>query len=339
MGEDEVATVRTLIAYREVMTACILQYSGRVVDAPGDNVLAEFASVVDAVQCAVDIQRDLTTRNAALPPQRRMAFRIGINLGDVLVEGERLYGDSVNITARIEALAHAGGLCLSGTAYDLVETKFAFAYEYLGEHTVKNIAKPVRVYRVVLPGAPQRSRRCPARQNGRLKPLGVGLAVVLGLHLLVGGVVAVWRFSWPPQAAILLQAPEKPAIAVLPFVNLSNDPLRAHLSDGITEELTTALSKYTELSVIARTSAFTYKDKPVTVQQVGRELGVQYVVEGSTCTVGNRVRITAQLIDTTTGYHLWAERYDRALADVFVFQDEITWQIVTALHERLAETG
>jgi len=337
MGEDEIATVRTLIAYREVMTARILEYGGRVVDSPGDNLLAEFASVVDAVQCAVDTQQELTTRNAALPPHRRMEFRIGINLGDVLVEDERLYGDGVNITARIQELAEPGGLCLSGTAYDQVETKFALFYEYLGEHTVKNIAKPVRVYRALRAGDTRRSPRPPARWVRRHGRLWVMLSVTLELLLLVGGALAAWRLPWPPPAAAPLGVPDKPSIVVLPFVNLSNNPQQESVSDGLTEELSTALSKEAGLLVMARTSAFAYKDRGVTAQQVGRELGVRYVVEGSIRTAGDTVRITAQLVDTTTGYQLWTERYDRVLTDVFALQDDVTQQIVTALQARLTE--
>jgi TolB-like protein len=319
------------------MTARILEYGGRVVDFPGDNLLAEFASVVDAVQCAVDVQQELTSRNAALPPHRRMEIRIGINLGDVLVEDERLYGDGVNITARVEELAEPGGLYLSGTAYDQVETKFALSYEYLGEHTVKNIAKPVRVYRVLLEGETPRSPGAPAhRGKGHGRLCGV-LTLVLGLLLLVGGALAAWRLPWSPPVAAPPAVSEKPSIVVLPFVNLSNDPQQEHFSDSLTEELITALSKYSGLFVMARTSAFAYKDKAVTVQQVGQELGVRYVLEGSTRTASDTVRITAQLVDATTGYHLWVERYDRTLTDHFVLQDEIIRQIVTALQMWLTD--
>jgi adenylate cyclase len=333
MGEDEVATVHTLIVYRDVMTARILQYGGRVVDSPGDNLLAEFASVVHAVQCAIDIQQELTTRNAELPPYRRMEFRIGINLGDVIVEDERLYGESVNIAARVEELAEAGGLCLSGTAYDQIDTKLGLSCVYLGERTVKNITKPLRVYRVLLDGETPRSAEHP---TGGMRMRGYGrrcavLIMALGLPLMVGGAIAAWCLPWPPPVVAPLVVPDKPSIVVLPFVNLSPDPQQEHVSDGITEDLITALSKYSGLRVMARTSAFAYKDQALTVQQVGQKLGVRYVVEGSTRTAGNSVRITAQLVDATTGYHLWAERYDYALSDLFVLQDEIVQQIVMTL--------
>jgi adenylate cyclase len=337
MGEDEVATVHTLMVYRDVMTARILQYGGRVVDSPGDNLLAEFASVVHAVQCAIDIQQELTTRNAELPPHRRMEFRIGINLGDVIVEDERLYGESVNIAARVEELAEAGGLCLSGTAYDQIDTKLALSCVYLGELTVKNIAKPLRVYRALLDGETPPAAEPPAggmRMGGYGKRCAV-LTMVLGLLLLAGGAIGAWGLPWPPPVVAALGVPQKPSIVVLPFANLSHDPQQEHVSDAITEDLTTALSKHSGLLVTARTSAFAYKDQAVTVQQIGQQLGVRYVLEGSTRTVGNTVRITVQLVDATTGYHLWAERYDYALADLLVRHDEIIQQIVTALHMRL----
>jgi adenylate cyclase len=337
MGEDEVATVHTLMMYRDVMTARILQYGGRVVDSPGDNLLAEFASVVHAVQCAIDIQQELTTRNAELPPHRRMEFRIGINLGDVIVEDERLYGESVNIAARVEELAEAGGLCLSGTAYDQIDTKLALSCVYLGERTVKNIAKPLRVYRVLLDGEAPRAAEHPAR-GMRMRGYGKRCAVLtmaLGLLVLVGEAIGAWCLPWPPPVVAPLGVPAKPSIAVLPFVNLSHDPQQEHMSDAITEDLITALSKDSGLLVMARTSAFAYKGQAVTVQQVGQQLGIRYVLEGSTRTAGNTVRITAQLVDATTGYHLWAERYDYALTDLLGLQDEIIQQIVTALQVRL----
>src|SRR5712692_1307237 len=306
MGEDEVATIRTLTAYREVMTALIRQHRGRVVDSPGDNLLAEFASVVDAVQCAVEIQQELKRRNADLPASRKMEFRIGINLGEVVVEGEKIYGDGVNLSARLEGLADAGGICVSVIVYDQVENKLNFlnlGYEYLGEQTVKNIAKPVPVYRVHLePGATAPVMRGKSEATSSRPPL-----------------------------------PDKPSIAVLPFANLSGDPEQEYFSDGITEDLITDLSKLSGLFVISRNSAFLYKSKAVNPQQVSRELGVRYMLEGSVRKAGNRVRISAQLIDTTTGDHLWADRYDRELQDIFAVQDEVTHKIVAALQVKLTE--
>jgi len=296
MGEDEDATIRTLTTYRELMSTLIQKHRGRVVDSPGDNLLAEFLSVVDAVRCAVEIQEELRVRNAELPENRRMEFRIGINLGDVVQEGERIYGDGVNITARVEGLAEGGGICISGTAYDQVENKLRLEYEYLGEQKVKNITRPVRLYRVRM------------ESNA--------------------GVSKVSR---------TLQLPDKPSIAVLPFVNMSGDPEQEYFSDGITEEIITGLSKIPEMFVIARNSSFTYKGKSVKVQQIGKELGVKYLLEGSVRKAGSRVRITAQLIDTQKDHHLWAERYDRGLKDIFAIQDEITTEIMRAMQVTLTE--
>ncbi len=300
MGDDEEATIRTLTAYRGMMTTLIQQYRGRVVDAPGDNLLAEFASVVDAVRCAVDIQQALKAKNDELPPHRQMRFRIGINVGNVIVEGERLYGDGVNIAARLESLAIPGGICLSDTVHDQVETKLPLQYEYQGEQSVKNIAKPVRVYRVQWQPTPTPRPTLSGEQPAPL-PL-----------------------------------PDKPSLAVLPFTNLSSDPEQEYFSDGLTEDLITDLSRLSGLFVIARHSIFTYKGKAVKVQEVSQELGVRYVLEGSVRKAGERVRITAQLIDATTGHHLWAERYDRPLQDLFALQDEIVQQIVTTLKLQLS---
>src|SRR5262245_43963063 len=343
MGEDEAATVRTITAYRELMTALIQQYRGRVADSPGDNLLAEFASVVEAVQCAVAIQHELRARNAELPPHRRMEFRIGINLGEVMVEGERIYGDGVNIAARLEGLAEAGGLCIAGTVYDQVKTKLSLDYEALGAQTVKNIAEPVRVYRVHLePRAATPAVRPPKR---RMAPAWRKVALAaLGLVLLLGGGVTVWQriFRQPAPAGVLpsemsaaLPLPDKPSMAVLPFANLSGDPAQDYFSDGMTEVLITDLSKVTDLFVIARNSVFTYKGKAVEVSKVGKELGVRYVLEGSVLKAGDKVRITAQLVEAPTAYHLWSERYDRDLQDIFALQDELAQKILLALRVKL----
>jgi adenylate cyclase len=330
MGDDEAATVRTITAYREVLASAVQRRGGRVVDAPGDNLLAEFPSVVDAVQSAMDVQRELASRNAELAPARRMQFRIGINLGDVIVEGDRLYGDGVNIAARLEGLAEGGGVCLSGTAYDQVEGKLAAGYDFLGEHAVKNIARPVRVYRLRPDGVSTR-----ARPRAKRRRMAAGTAVVLLLLFAAGG-WAGWRW-WQGAAASALPLPDKPSVAVLPFANLSADPSQDYFSDGVTENLITGLSKISGLFVIARNSVFTYKGRPVKVRDVGRELGVRYVLEGGVQRADSRVRITAQLVDATTGYHIWAERYDRELRDIFSLQDEVTQQIVRALAVTLSE--
>jgi adenylate cyclase len=339
MGDDEVATVRTITEYREAIASSVAGHGGRVVDAPGDNVLAEFSSVVDAVESAVEIQRELRSRNATRPVTRRMQFRMGINLGDVIVEGPRLYGDGVNIAARLEGLAEGGGVCLSGTAYDQVEGKLPLGYDFIGEHAVKNIARPVRVYRLRFePGAaPGLSGRTP-RARRRLVTRIVGAVAVLVL-LGVGG-WAGWQWLRSSAPAVLT-LPDKPSVAVLPFSNLSQDPTQEYFSDGVTEDLITGLSKVSGVFVIARNSVFTYKGKAVKVGDVGRDLGVRYVLEGGVQRAGSRVRITAQLVDTTTGYHIWAERYDREVRDVFAMQDEVTQQIIRALAVKLtaAEQG
>jgi adenylate cyclase len=334
MGDDEPATVHAITAYREVIASTVAQHGGRVVDAPGDNVLAEFASVVDATQCAVEIQRELRSRNADLPDSRKMPFRIGINLGDVIVEGQRLYGDGVNIAARVESLAEGGGICLSGTAYDQVEGKLSLDYDFLGEQTVKNIARPVRVYRLRLEPRiarpPSHGRRWVKGRLG-LAVVGASTALLLG----VGG-WAGWRWIRTP-ASSTLALPDKPSVAVLPFANLSRDPAQEYFSDGVTEDLITGLSKISGLFVIARNSAFTYKGQAVKVGTVARDLGVRYVLEGGVQRAGSRVRITAQLVDATTGYHVWAERYDREVRDIFALQDEVTREIIRALAVRLTE--
>jgi adenylate cyclase len=302
MGEDEAETVRTLTSFREAMTTLIQEHRGRVVDSPGDNLLAEFASVVDAVQCAMEIQKDFKGLNAEMPDNRKMLFRIGINLGDVIEEGERIYGDGVNIAARLESLADGGGICISGSVYEQIKNKLIFNYEDIGEHSVKNISEPIRVYKI------QIESEVPLKETETIS------AQIYDLEL-----------------------PDKPSIGVLPFTNMSGDPEQEYFSDGLTEDIITGLSKVPRLFVIARNSTFTYKGKPVIVQQVSRELGVKYALEGSVRKVGNRVRITAQLVDATTGNHLWAERYDRDLEDVFALQDEITMKILMALQVKLTE--
>jgi TolB-like protein/class 3 adenylate cyclase/cytochrome c-type biogenesis protein CcmH/NrfG len=344
MREDEQATVHTLTTYRTAMTHLINQYRGRVVDSPGDNILAEFTSVVDAVNCGVEIQRELAERNAELPENRRMQLRIGINLGDVLEEGERIYGDGVNIAARMESLAEAGEICISGTVYDAIEAKIGLEYEYLGEKEVKNIDKPVRAYRVLsLPGAAAH-RVVKAKRAVQKTWRNVVVAIVA--VLLVGVAFAVWHFYLrpsPPSVEIAseermaLPLPDKPSIAVLPFENLSGEPEQEYFSDGMTEDLITDLSRLSGLFVIARNSSFRYKGQTIDPQQISRELGVRYVLEGSVRRADDRVRINAQLIDATTGYHVWADRYDRELGDIFSLQDDITKAIVASLEVELAE--
>jgi len=341
MGEDEKGTVRTLNAYKEVMTNLIQQHRGRVVDAPGDNVLAEFGSVVDAVECAVEIQKELKKRNAELPENRKMEFRVGVNLGDVIEDGEQILGDGVNIAARLESLSEAGGICISGTAFDHVRNKLDLGYEYLGEQTVKNIVLPVRVYKVLMePEAAGKVIEETKTKPRRRQKSALALVVIL---IAVVGAIAIWKFYIRPTPPVEVASkekmayplPNKPSIAVLPFTNMSEDPKQEYFSDGITEEIITALSKVPRLFVIARNSTFTYKGKSFKVRQVSEELGVRYVLQGSVRKSGDKVRITAQLIDALGGHHLWAERYDRNLKDIFALQDEITMKIITAVQVEL----
>lgn len=343
MGEDDTATVKTITAYREVMDALIKQHRGRMVDSPGDNVLAEFASVVDAAQCAVAVQKEFQARNADLPENRRMQFRIGVNLGDIIEEGERIYGDGVNISARLEALADPGGICISKTAFEHIESKLPFGYEYIGKQEVKNITKPVGAYRVLM--EPMVSGVTDEEEGEidmvkRRKPFLIG--VVALLFVIIG--FGTWYFYLRSSSSTIKPAskermafplPEKPSIAVLPFVNMSDDPNQDFFGDGITDQIITYLSMNPNMFVIARNSVFTYKGKPVKIQQVAEELGVRYVLEGSVQSVENRVRLTAQLIDALTGKHLWAERYDRDLKDIFALQDEITAKILEELQVKL----
>jgi len=292
------------------------------------------------VRCAVEIQEELRVRNAELPVSRRMAFRIGINLGDVVEEAERIYGDGINIAARVEGLAEGGGICISGTVYDSIKNKLSLSYESLGEHTVKNIKEPVRVYRMRI--GPEAAT--PVVREGKAGPRRWQKAALAAVVVLVvaAGAWAIWNFYFRPPAIepasiekMAYPLPDKPSIAVLPFANMSGDPEQGYFSDGITEEIITALSKVPKLFVIARNSTFTYKGKPVKIKQVAEELGVRYVLEGSIRKSGDKIRISAQLIDALTGHHLWAERYDRNLKDIFVVQDEITKNIITAMQVKL----
>ncbi len=301
MGEDEAGTLARLKSlHKELVRPSITERKGRIVKLMGDGLLAEFPSVVEAVQCAADIQKAMPDRETDLPEERRTRLRIGVNLGDIIVEGSDIYGDGVNVAARLEALAEPGGICVSGPTFDTVDGKLDLAFEDIGEQQVKNIAKPVRVYRLAS-GRPQKGP--------------------------------------PIHPAEPLPLPDKPSIAVLSFDNMSGDPEQEYFSDGITEDIITQLSRFREILVIARNSSFAYKGKAVKVQDIGRDLGVAYVVEGSVRKAGNQVRVTAQLIETATGNHLWAERYDRELEDVFAVQDEITRTIVGTVQGRVDLVG
>jgi len=292
MGEDEEGTLAALKAIRrELGDPRITEHRGRIVKTTGDGMLVEFPSVVDAVRCAVEVQREMALRNTEIPAERRIEFRFGINLGDIIIEDDDIYGDGVNVAARLEALAEPGGICVSRVVRDQVRDKLDFAFEDLGEQQVKNIARPIRVYRI---------------------PIAENVASKVPLAL-----------------------PDKPSLAVLPFQNMTGDAEQEYFVDGIVEEITTAMSRLPWLFVIARNSSFTYKDKTVDVKHVARELGVRYVLEGSVRKAGNRVRITGQLIDTMTGGHIWADRFDGALDDIFELQDRVASNVVGAIEPRL----
>jgi adenylate cyclase len=374
------------------MTTLIQKHQGKVLNIAGDNLLADFESVVDAVLCGVEIQKELRTKNAELAEGQRVEFRIGINLGDVIREGESIYGDGVNIGERVQSLADGGGLCISGTAFDQVRNKVDLGYKYLGEQTVKNIALPVRVYKVLM--EPEAAGKVIGEKKAKPRQWQMAaMGLVLGVIVVVAAIV-IWKLytpsapqpeviskekitaslpekpssTVPPSAEVVpkekgipplpekvskpvappapkvevaskekmaFPLPDKPSIAVLPFVNMSEDPKQEFFVDGMTEEIITALSKGPNLFVIARESTFTYKGKAVKVKQVSEELGVRYVLEGSIQRSGDRIRVNAQLIDALKGHHLWAERYDRDVKDIFAIQDEIAMKIITALQVKL----
>jgi adenylate cyclase len=344
LGEDELATLGILTPSLAMMRTLVQQHGGRAVGSRGDSLLAEFPSVVAAVQCAVAMQQELKVRNAALPQTRRVEFRMGVNLGEIVVDGEQLHGDGINIAVRLEGIAEAGGICLSEVVYQQIKNKLVLAYEDVGQQTLKNIAEPVRVWRIIMDpeavsplgeaGSPKSQVQDPKSKTEALRRVGTAhriWAVVGGLALIVGGIVTVRYLSRPPlspQDSALstaaqpgLPLPDKPSLVVLPFVNMNKDPEQDYFSDGLTETLTGDLSQISSLFVIARNSAFTYKGKAVKMQDVGREMGVRYVLEGSVLRADNQVRINAQLIDATTGYHLWSERYDRPLQNI------LTWKM------------
>ncbi len=322
----------------ETVEPQIAAHNGRIFKTVGDGLLAEFASVVDAVRCAVEIQNAIKDHNADVVAEKRVEFRIGVNLGDVIVEGDDLHGDGVNVAARLEGLAEPQGICISGSAFEQVRDKLELGFEDLGDQQVKNIDRPVRAYRVLSdPDDAGKIVTAPTKRATRWKVPALAAALVV---IIAAGGLAWWQ-PWAPDVEpasverMAFPLPEKPSIAVLPFDNLSGDPEQDYFGDGIAENIITALSKIPDMFVIARNSSFTYKGKPVKVQQVAEELGVRYVLEGSVQRSGDQVRVTAQLIDAVTGHHLWAERYDRQLTDIFALQDDIAQNIVTALEVKL----
>ncbi len=324
MGEDEEGTLERLKALRrELIDPKIAERHGRIVNTTGDGMLVEFASVVDAVRCAVEVQQAMPERNGGVAAQSRIELRIGINLGDVIVEGDDLYGDGVNIAARLEGLADAGGVFLSNTVHDHVRDRLPYVFEDLGEQQVKNIARPVRVYRV----------RTPLTHPAADAP-GSALSRIAGEG-------AERQRGEAGEGSPPLPLPDKPSIAVLPFANMSGDPEQEYFADGMVEEIITALSRIRWLFVIARNSSFTYKSQAIDVKRVGHELGVRYVLEGSVRKAGERVRITAQLIDAATGSHLWADRFDGSLENVFELHDKVASSVAGVIEPALqaAETA
>ena len=343
MGADEEATVRTITDYRGVFVECVGQHRGRIVDTPGDNILAEFASVIDALKCALHIQKNIQARNAALSEDRRMEFRIGINLGDVIQEETRIYGDGVNIAARIEGLANPGGICISRSAYDQVKNKLNVGFKYLGEHAVKNIAEPVRVYGVLTDPADAGKVFGETRHSGvGLRRLATATLVVL---ILIGAGLAGRVFfhnsqvQTPPAVVenLAFPLPEKPSVAVLPFKDLTGDPEQEFKVAGTTDAVRIALARVPNLFVIDHNSSYRYNGKDVKSKQVAEDLGVRYVIEGSFQRSGDTVRINAQLVDALTGRYDWAETFDRKEGDLFEMQDEIGQKIATELEVQLTE--
>jgi TolB-like protein/class 3 adenylate cyclase/Flp pilus assembly protein TadD len=336
MAADEAGTLASLKAIRrELFEPKTTEHHGRVVKLMGDGTLMEFGSVVDAVNFAVDLQRTMAERNADVPEDRRITYRIGINIGDIIVEGDDIYGDGVNVAARLEAMAEPGGICVSRTVFDHVKGKVEIGFEDLGTQKVKNIPEPVQTFKVLLDSAAVEHTIVanPAAKRTLHWPMVAGPLIVL---VILSGAL-LWQRPWEPRVEpasvenMAFPLPDKPSIAVLPFTNMSDDPNQEYFVDGMTEDLITDLAKIESLFVIARNTVFTYKGKSVVVPDVARELGVKYVLEGSVRRVGDMVRINTQLIDGVSGAHVWAERYDGALTDIFALQDEVTSEIVAQL--------
>jgi len=338
-NDDEGTLAQWKAHWHALVEPNVKEFHGRIVRVIGDGAIVEFASVVDAVRCAVEIQRGMAARNADVPQDKRIELRMGINFGELILDDDDVCGDAVNIAARLEALAEPGGICVSGRVQEDVRGKLDIVFENAGEQQLKNIARPVRIYRIRIGSRAPTPPVIPRKPVAARSRLRVGL-LAMALLFLLGG---VWQLVSHPfslsqvfrevQAPALL--PDKRSIAVLPFLNMSSDPEQEYFSDGMTEDLITELSRLTGLFVIARNSVFTFKGRAVKTAEVGRELGVRYVVEGSVRKADNRIRITAQLIDASTGYHMWAQYYDRDLQDVFAVQGEIARRITSALEVRL----
>ncbi|NNK92945.1 MAG: tetratricopeptide repeat protein [Desulfobacterales bacterium] len=342
MGDDEAATVKTITAYQKIMTDLIMQHRGRVIDSPGDNMLAEFGSVVDAVQCAVAIQKELQARNDHLPDNRRMLFRIGINLGDVIQEGERIYGDGVNIAARLEGLAEPGGICISKTAFDHIATKLPYGYDFLGDQSVKNIDKPVGAYRVSLDPRVSDAVKPVSWQKSILERSSYKVAIITIIVI----AAALWLIPFPWQqpaietaseANMAYSLPEEPSVAVMPLKPLGGTDEEKLLAEGISTSVITALSKTPKLFTVDYESTSKYKGEDVSIKAIAEDMGVRYVLEGDLQKSGDKVRINVKLIDALSGKNLWAEKYDRPVDDLFVLQDDITMEIIKALQVELFE--
>jgi TolB-like protein/class 3 adenylate cyclase len=323
MGADEKGTLSTLRSYREAVDRLIALHHGRVFGSAGDSVIAEFASAVEAIEAAVEIQRETLRRNEGVPPDKRFFFRIGINIGDVMVEGDNLFGDGVNVAARVQALAKPGGICVSRNVYNQVKNKVPVAFEDLGEHRVKNIIEPLTIYRLLTDSTAKRSRVRTSLVALRRQKLSVG---VVGVLLLIGLGTAVW-YALPHGTP----GESTPSIAVLPLDNIGYDEATNRLADGLTEDIITDLARFQGILVIARNSTMIYKGKAVDVRQVGKDLGVSYVLEGSIQRHADQIRITAQLINADTGAHIWADSWDRPLADTFAVQTEIAERVAGSL--------
>jgi adenylate cyclase len=342
MGADEEGTLARLKAHRrELVDPSIGEHRGRIVKTTGDGLLAEFASVVDAVRCAAEIQREMAERNGDVPPDRRIEFRVGINLGDIIIDESDIFGDGVNVAARLEALADPGGICVSRMVRDQVRDKLALSFEDMGEQQVKNIARPVRAYRVVT-DAGVRVAATTAQRRRRWTPRRAIVASIAAVVLLAAGAAAFWRLYPPYQAPSAAGAPaappalpDKPSIAVLPFANLSGDPAQDYLADGLTDNLVDALAQNPGLFVIARNATLDYRGKAVAPRAAAKDLGVRYVLEGSLQKSGDRIRVTAQLIDTVNDDHLLSQKFDRNLTNLFALEDDLSLQIAGALDVQL----
>jgi len=341
MADDEAFTIKTLKKYRSIMSTLIQEHNGRVVDAPGDNLLAEFSSAVDAVDCAVETQKLLKIENGRVEERKKLQYRIGVNVGDVVQDGNRIYGNGVNVAARIEGLAVPGGVCISRNAYDHIKNKLTLGYEYIGEHSVKNIKDPVRVYKLLM------GDEDAGKLIGDIPTLGakkwVWATAVLAAIIIAS---VIWQFYLRMDEQVLepvvvdkkvVPLSSKPSIAVLPFVNTSQDTDQEYFSDGITEDIITDLSKVSGLRVTSSTTTFLFKERSLSIPEIARELNVKYIVEGKVRMVGEKVRINAQLIDAENDHLIWAERYDDQMDKILSLQDNITRKIVAALAVNLSE--